>query len=508
MQLKKNARGAAARGPRIDLPKAATGIAGLDEVTLGGLPRGRATLVCGGTGCGKTLFGLEFLIHGAIDRDEPGVLLTFEETASDLVQNVKSLGFDLDKLVADKKIAIDHVYLERSEIEETGAYDLEALFIRLEMAVNQVKAKRVVLDTPEALFSGFMNPQILRAEIRRLFRWLKDRHLTTVITGERGEGTLTRHGLEEYVSDCVILLDHRVDDQISTRRLRIVKYRGSSHGTNEFPFLIDRDGISVLPLTSAHLDYPVSRERVSSGIAGLDAMLGGRGFFKGSTVLVTGGAGTGKTSVASHFADAACQRAERCLYLAFEESPEQLVRNLSSIGLDLGAWQKRGRLRIEASRPTLHGLEMHLVRIHTLVEQFRPQTVVVDPVSTFFTGVSAGDAESMILRLVDFLRARGTTSLYTHPVEEASQPMRTEVTMASLIDTWVTLRDVEDAGERRRVLRVLKSRGMPHSSRAQGFVITRGGLLVDSAGDGAGASGEARSSRRRASKPRSQEMSR
>jgi circadian clock protein KaiC len=466
--------------PRNTLPKVPTGIAGLDEITLGGLPRGRPTLVCGGAGCGKTLFGMEFLIHGALECGEPGVVMTFEETARDLSQNVRSLGYDLDRLVADKKIAVDHVHVDRSEIEETGEYDLDGLFLRLDLAVNQVKAKRVVLDTVEALFSGFGNPLILRGELRRLFRWLKDRDLTTVITGERGEGTLTRHGLEEYVSDCVILLDHRVIDQISTRRLRIVKYRGTTHGTNEFPFLIDAGGISVLPLTSLRLDHGASDERMSSGTPGIDSMLGGRGVFRGSTVLVSGGPGTGKSSVGAHFVDAACRRGERCLLLAFEESPNQILRNMRAIGLDLERWVKKGRLRIESSRPTLHGLEMHLVRIHGLVEELQPDAVVVDPISTFFTGATEVDADSMILRLVDFLKERGITSLLTHPVDDSLRATRAEFGMTSLIDTWITLRDVEEGGQRRRELRVLKSRGMPHSTRVHRFAITEDGLRIES----------------------------
>ncbi len=343
------------------LPKTPTGISGLDEVTEGGLPRGRPTLICGGPGCGKTLLAAEFLIRGATQFKEPGVFITFEETGEELAQNVRSLGFDLDALVQEQKIAIDYVRVERAEIAETGEYDLEGLFLRIGLAIDSVGAKRIVLDTIESLFGGFDNQAVLRSELRRLFRFLKDRGVTAVITGERGEGSLTRQGLEEYVSDCVILLDHRVTEQTSTRRLRIVKYRGTTHGTNEYPFLIDAEGFSVLPLSGLQLDHAVSNERVSSGIPALDEMLDGKGYYRGSSILVSGTAGTGKTSVAAHFAHETARRGERCLYLAFEESPQQLMRNMRSIGVDLEPHVKKGTLRLHSSRPTLHGLEMHLV---------------------------------------------------------------------------------------------------------------------------------------------------
>ena len=356
-----------------ELPKTPTGVSGLDEITNGGLPRGRPTLVCGSAGCGKTLMAMEFLVRGATQFDEPGVFMAFEETAAELAQNVRSLGFDLDDLAARGKFCLDFVRVERSEIEEVGDYDLEGLFIRLGYAIDTIKAKRVVLDTLETLFSGLSNAAVLRSELRRLFRWLKDKGVTAIITAERGEGALTRHGLEEYVSDCVILLDHRVIDQVSTRRLRVVKYRGTAHGTNEYPFLIDEDGISVLPVTSLGLQHEVGDERISSGVPRLDAMLGGKGYFRGSTVLVSGTAGSGKTSLAAHLAQAACGRGEKCLYFAFEESPGQLMRNMRSIGLDLAPWLEKGLLRFHAIRATVHGLEMHLASIHKLVKEFEPR---------------------------------------------------------------------------------------------------------------------------------------
>src|SRR4249920_1960901 len=371
-----------ATAPATRLPKCPTGIQGLDEITGGGLPRGRPTLVCGGAGCGKTLLAAEFLVRGAAQFDEPGVLLAFEETEAELKANVASLGFDLAGLVRRKKIVIDYVYIERSEIEETGEYDLEGLFVRLASAIDSIGAKRVVLDTIEALFSGFSDQSILRAELRRLFRWLKDKGVTAIITAERGEGTLTRQGLEEYVSDCVILLDHRVTDQVSTRRLRVVKYRGSAHGTNEYPFLVDGSGFSVLPITSLGLQHRASAERVSSGVPRLDAMLGG-GYFRGSTVLVSGTPGSGKTSVAARFVQAACERGERCLFFAFEESPDQLSRNMESIGMDLGRWRKEDLLRLVSARPAVYGLETHLAFMHRTIREFRPMAVLVDPITDF-----------------------------------------------------------------------------------------------------------------------------
>jgi circadian clock protein KaiC len=462
------------------LPKTATGIDGLDQITGGGLPKGRPTLVCGGAGCGKTLFAMEFLVRGATQFNEPGAFITFEETGEELAANVRSLGFDLDALVADEKIAVDHVRVEPTEIAETGEFDLEGLFLRLGLAIDSVGAKRVVLDTIESLFAGFTNQALLRAELRRLFRFLKDKGVTAVITGERGDGQLTRQGLEEYVSDCVILLDHRVNDQISTRRLRIVKYRGTSHGTNEYPFIIDEKGMSVLPITSLGLNHDVSSERVSSGIARLDTMLGGKGFFRGSSILVTGTAGTGKTSLAAHFAAETCRRGERCLYLAFEESPNQLFRNMRSIGVELEPYAKKGLLKMHASRPTLYGLEMHLVQIHKMVTELDPAVVVIDPISNFVSGGTSGDTQSMLLRLIDFLKARQVTAFFTHltsgSTSGATSWEGTDVGVSSLIDTWLLVRDIELAGERNRGLYVLKSRGMAHSNQIREFLITPRGV--------------------------------
>lgn len=461
---------------RAELAKTATGIAGLDEITHGGLPRGRPTLICGAAGCGKTLFSMEFLVRGATAFGEPGVFMAFEETGEELSQNVRSLGFDLDRLIAEKKVAVDYVHIERSEVEETGEFDLEGLFLRLGMAIDEVGAKRVVLDTIENLFGGFSNALILRSELRRLFRWLKDKGVTAIITAERGGGTLTRNGIEEYVSDCVILLDHRVTEQVSTRRLRIVKYRGSTHGTNEYPFLIDEQGISVLPLTSLGLSHPASKERVASGVPALDEMLGGEGYYRGSSILISGTAGTGKTSLAAHFAAASCARGERCLYLAFEESPQQLMRNMRSIGIDLEPCVKRGLLRIEASRPSLHGLEMHLVRTHKLVTEFKPSAVVIDPISNLMAAGSQIDTEAMLLRLIDFLKSTGMTALFTNLTGGGHAWERTDVGVSSIIDTWILLRDIELGGERNRGLYVLKSRGMKHSNQIREFLITPHGI--------------------------------
>jgi circadian clock protein KaiC len=462
------------------LPKAATGIQGLDEITGGGFPRGRPTLICGSAGAGKTLLALEFLVRGAMEYDEPGVFMAFEETASELAQNVRSLGFDLDELAQKKKLVIDFVRIERSEIDETGDYDLEGLFIRLGSAIDAIGAKRVVLDTIENLFSGLSNEGILRAELRRLFRWLKDRGATAVITAERGEGALTRHGLEEYVSDCVILLDHRVTDQVSTRRLRIVKYRGTAHGTNEYPFLIDEDGFSVLPVTSLGLGHRVSGERISSGVSRLDTMLGGQGFYRGTTILTSGTAGTGKTSLAASFVDAACRRGERCLYFSFEESPGQLVRNMRSIGLNLEQWSKKNLLRFHSSRATFYGLEMHLATIHKTVEEFQPKVVVLDPVGSLIQAGNRRDAHTMLIRLIDFLKQREITAFLTNLTSAGDALEGTDVEISSIVDTWLFVRDIELNGERNRALYVLKSRGMAHSNQLREFLLTPQGVdLLD-----------------------------
>jgi circadian clock protein KaiC len=452
----------------------------LDEITGGGLPRGRASLVCGSAGCGKTQLAMEFITRGARDFNEPGVFVSFEETEDELKSNVKSLGFDLDDLIRRRLLAIDYVAVERSEIEETGEYDLEGLFVRLQHAIDSVGAKRIALDTIESLFSGLSDTSILRAELRRLLRWLKTKGLTTIITGERGDGALTRQGIEEYVSDCVITLDHRVTEQLSTRRLRIVKYRGSTHGTNEYPFLITDSGISVLPVTSLSLNHSVSNERVPSGVARLDTMLGGQGYYRGTTILLTGTAGTGKTSLAATFVDAACQRGEKCLYLAFEESQDQIIRNMRSIGIDLRPHVSKGLLQFHASRPTFHGLEMHLLTIHLLVQQQQPEIVVVDPVTDLASGGSMGDVHAMAMRLVDYLKGKGITTLMTTLTSGSGQLEQTEVNISSLIDTWLLLRDIETVGERNRGLYVLKSRGMAHSNQIREFRLTEHGIeLLD-----------------------------
>jgi circadian clock protein KaiC len=458
------------------LPKCPIGIQGLDEITKGGLPRGRPTLVCGSAGCGKTLLAMEFLIHGATEYDEPGVFMAFEETAPELTANVRSLGFDLDDLSEQKKLLVDHVHVERSEIVETGEYDLDGLFIRLGYAIDSIGAKRVVLDTIETLFSALTNQAVLRAELRRLFRWLKDKGVTAIITGERGEGSLTRHGLEEYVSDCVILLDHRITEQLSTRRLRIVKYRGSAHGTNEYPFLIDENGISVLPISSLGLNHAASAEQVSTGVPGLDAMLGGEGVYRGTSVLISGTAGTGKTSLASHFADACCRRGERCLYFASEESQDQLLRNMRSIGIDLGPHAKKGLLRFIAGKPTAFGLEMHLAVMHKHVSEFDPALVVLDPISNFVAAGTLMEAGQMLVRLVDFLKMRAATAVFTNLTRADGSLEMSEVGISSLIDTWILLRDIESGGERNRGLYVLKSRGMAHSNQIREFLLTDHGV--------------------------------
>jgi circadian clock protein KaiC len=462
------------------LPKAPTGISGFDEITDGGLPRGRTSLVCGSAGCGKTLFAMEFLVRGATQFDEPGVFIAFEETPEDLVKNVRSLGFDLDELSDQNKVAVDYIRVERSEIDEAGEYDLEGLFLRIGLAIDSVGAKRVVLDTIETLFAGFDNQAVLRSELRRLFGYLKQRGVTAIITGERGEGQLTRQGLEEYVSDCVILLDHRVTDQISTRRLRVVKYRGTTHGTNEYPFLIDSAGITVLPITSLALEHEANGERISSGVPRLDAMLGGEGFYRGSSILVSGTAGTGKSSLSAHFADATCRRGERCLYFAFEESQSQIIRNMRSIGIDLQPWVDQGLLQFHATRPTMHGLEMHLALTHKQVRDFSPQVVVVDPVSNLMAAGSRREAEAMLLRLVDFLKGQGITTFMTSLTSGGHSLEATEQGLSSIVDSWLLLRDIELGGERNRGLYVLKSRGMAHSNQIREFVLTDKGIdLLD-----------------------------
>ena len=462
------------------LTKSPTGIKGFDEITGGGLPHGRSTLICGSAGCGKTVFGMEFLVRGALQYDEPGVFMSFEENEEDLIKNFSSLGFNLPTLIEQKNIAVDHVFIDRSEIEETGEYDLEGLFIRLGMAIDQVGARRMVLDTIESLFSGFTNEGILRSELLRLFRWLKDKVVTAVVTAEQGRETFTRHGLEEYVADCVILLDHRIREQIPTRRLRIVKYRGSTHGADEYPFLIQANGFSLLPITSLVLDHPASTDRVPTGIDRLDTMLGGKGYYRGSSILLSGTAGCGKTSVAAHFVDSACKRGERSFFIAFEESPKQIIRNMKSIGINLEKWVKGGLLKFHPVRPTLCGLEAHLAAIHRAIEDFKPNVLAMDPISNLVAVANIVDVKGMLLRLIDFLKTNEITTLFTDLTHGGMSIEQTETGISSLMDTWICLLSLESSGERNRALFIAKSRGMQHSNQIREFMLTGKGVqLVD-----------------------------
>lgn len=464
----------------VGLQKERTGIPGFDEITGGGLPQGRPTLVCGSAGAGKTLFAMEFLVRGAMQHNEPGVFMSFEETTEELATNVSSLGFDLKQLIADKKLILDYVFIERSEIEETGEYDLEGLFLRLGHAIDQIGAKRVVLDTLEALFAALPNEAIIRAELRRLFRWLKERGVTAVITCERGEGTLTRYGLEEYVADCVILLDNRVQNQISTRRMRIVKYRGTSHGTNEYPFIIDDKGFSVLPITSLGLSHKAPTQRVSSGIPRLDYMLGGKGFYRGSSILITGTAGTGKSTIAAHFVNAACRRGERAQYFAFEESQDQIIRNMRSVGLDLEQYVKQGLLKFQNARPSNFGLEIHLALIHQAIIEYQPNVVVIDPVTNFLAVGDIAETKSMLTRLIDFLKTRQITGMFNSLTGSQAEIEDSEVGVSSLMDVWLLVKNVESNGERNRGLYILKARGIAHSNQVREFLLTDHGIeLLD-----------------------------
>ena len=462
------------------LQKERTGIPGFDEITGGGLPAGRPTLVCGSAGAGKTLFAMEFLVRGALLYDEPGVFMSFEESDLELTTNVASLGFDLNQLIADKKLLLDYVFIERSEIEETGEYDLEALFLRLGYAIDAIGAKRVVLDTLEALFSALPNEAIIRAELRRLFRWLKEKGVAAVITCERGDGTLTRYGLEEYVADCVILLDHRVQNQISTRRMRIVKYRGTSHGTNEYPFFIDERGFSVLPITALGLLHKAPTEFISTGIPRLDTMLDGRGFYKGSSILVSGTAGTGKSTLAAHFVEAACRRGERALFFAFEESQDQIIRNMRAVGIELEKFVKKGLLKFHNARPSSWGLEIHLATIHKAIDEFNPDVVVVDPITNFLAVGDAFDTKSMLTRLIDFLKMKQITAMFSSLTSARNEIEDSEVGVSSLMDVWLLVKGIESNGERNRGLYILKARGIAHSNQVREFLLTNNGIeLLD-----------------------------
>jgi circadian clock protein KaiC len=466
------------RSSHRQIDKAPTGISGLDDITFGGLPAGRPTLISGGPGSGKTLLGVSFLVEGARRYDEPGVLLSFEENADDLAEDVRSLGYDLQQLCDEKKLLIDYIHVDRSEIEETGEYDLEGLFVRLEHAIGQIGAKRVMLDTIETLFGGLRDAGILRAELRRLFRWLRDRKMTTVVTAERGEQMFTRQGLEEYITDAVIALDHRVHEQISTRRIRVVKYRGSTHGTNEYPFLINNDGISVLPVTSLLLEHDAPDERISTGLVALDDMLGGEGYYRASTVLLSGTAGTGKTTLAAHLVDAACARGETCLYFLLEESPQQMIRNMRSAGIDLQRWADKGLLKFYADRPNRHGLERHLLEMHNAVEAHDPDVVILDPVTNLLAIGTTSDVRAMLTRVIDYLKMRGITAAFTSLTTPSETLEYTETLISSLMDTWVLVGIDTIGHERRRKIYILKSRGMPHSQEVRDFRVTSHGIEI------------------------------
>ena len=460
-------------------PKTPTGISGLDEITDGGFPKGRPTLICGSAGCGKTLLAVQFLVKGITEHNEPGVFMSFEESTKDLAANVSSLGFDLEEMISKKKLKIDHVQIEKTEIEETGEYDLEGLFIRLNHAIDSIGAKRVVLDTIESLFGGMENTSLLRSEIKRLFNWLRDKGVTAIITGERGESSLTRQGLEEYVSDCVILLDFRVIDQIATRRLRIIKYRGSTHGTNEYPFLIDENGISALPITSLKLEHKTSSEIISTGLPAFDRLFEKGGFFKGSSTLLTGRAGTSKTIISSYFAMSICKRKERVLFFSFEESPSQLERNIMSVGINLKQFIKAGLLHIYASRPSLQGLEMHLLQINKLIHELKPKAVIIDPISSLVTIGSNSEVRAMLVRLIDMLKANQINAFFTSLTPDMANNYQdlTIDAVSSLADTWIKVRNEELSGERIRSLYIVKSRGMGHSNEVWDFKITKKGIV-------------------------------
>lgn len=494
--------------PSLGIQKSRTGISGFDELTHGGLPTGRPSLVCGSAGCGKTLFASTFLLNGASLFGEPGLFVTFEERPADIIDNVASLGFGMDRLVEEGKLAFEHIAVDPAELAEAGDYDLEGIFLRLELAIDSIGAKRVVLDTIESLFSAFSNPAILRAEIRRLFDWLKEKGMTTVITGERGEGSLTRQGLEEYVSDCVILLDHRVQSQISTRRMRIVKYRGTAHGTNEYPFLIDEEGFSVLPVSALGLSHKAHEERVSSGIPDLDIMLTGGGFHKGSSILLSGVAGSGKSSIAASFVDATCRAGQRAIYFSFEESADQAVRNMKSVGTDFGQWLESGQLKFVAARPTFYSLEMHLAVMLREIMKFGPSTVVLDPISAFLESGDSFEVQAMLLRMVDFLKNHGITGVFTHLMHGQQGVLATEAGLSSLMDGWVLLLNREAGGEFNRELYILKARGMSHSNQVREFVMTDNGirLLPPYLGESGALTGSAR--KQEESRARREEMRR
>ena len=467
--------------PEFELEKCLTGIKGFDEITEGGIPRDRITLLSGGTGTGKTLLGVDFLIHGASHYNEPGVFMSFEETEEELYRDVASLNLNLQGLVAEKKILIDYVLLERKDFQEAGEFNLEGIFVRLELAIDTIKAKRVVLDSIESLFAGITDTGILRLEIKRLFRWLKDKKVTALITGELQQGSFTRHGLEEYISDCIILVDNRVREQIATRRMRVIKYRGSSHGANEYPFVIDTGGLSVIPITSAGLDQPGTAERVATGIASLDKLFQGGGYTRGSTVLASGTAGTGKTSLAAAFVVAACKRGERCLFLSYEESSGQLIQNLSSIGFDLKPLVKKGLLKIVSTRPSFFGLEMHLLDLYKMMEEFQPRAVVIDPLTSLLGQGNRLEIQSMLTRMIDALKSKGITGFFTSLVSSTEQNDTSgEIGVSSMIDTWIVVRELEENEGRRRIrgIYIVKSRGMGHSSDVHKLIMSDDGLLL------------------------------
>ena len=460
------------------LPKSLTGIQGLDDITYGGIPQNRPTLLVGSIGTGKTIFAMEYIINGITMFNEPGVFMTFEEQTDELQINVTSMGYNLSKLIADNKIYLEHLHIDHREIQATGKYDIEGLFIRIEMAIEKVKAKRIVLDALDTLFIG-LDSQILRSEIKRLFFWLKEKKVTAIITSEVGDIFLTRLGFEEVVADCVIELNNRLNNQISTRRLRIVKYRGSYHSTNEYPFMIDHKGITIFPIISEAPQIIVSNERISSGIKQIDEMLDGRGFYVGSSILVSGSAGTGKSSIAASFIKDVCEKKGTALYCAFEEAPNQIKRNMASIGIFLEPYEKSGNLHFYYSRPTLQTLELHFIAIKKLIKQINPSVVILDPITNLMIENINSDIRTMLTRFVDYLKMEQITVLLTATLTVSSlELIQSNEGISSMVDTCIMIQEKNIIDSRRRTLYIMKSRGICNSKKEVEFIITSEGISI------------------------------
>ena len=455
-----------------------TGVKGLDDVLGGGIPQGHAMLLVGKPGTGKSILSMEYLLHGIELHKENGVYISFEESEKQIISNAASFGWKFEEMVKKNKLAISYIDMQPEQMRTVGDYDLSALILRVKGAIKKVNARRVVIDGINNLLSTFDDERIIRSDLLRLIREIKEVNATIFITGERGHDSWSKMGFEEYLADGLMHLDNRTDGNYQTREIQVVKCRGINHYTGKSPFIINSEGMSIRPLITADFDYKVLKSRVSTGIADIDNMLGGKGLYRGSTVYITGPSGAGKTSISSSFANGACSRGERALFLAFEESSDQIIRNMKSIGLSLDKWVNEKLLYFYTARATTNSLEGHLDNIMTMVREVEPTCVVLDPISAFRPIANENETKLMLIRLNDYLRARKITTVFTALSSDGEYSEHADVQLSSIADTWIVVRIMDYKGERNNVMQLMKSRGMSHSRQMKEMYFTGNGLKL------------------------------